>query len=287
MWKEVKPCIKYAAIYANKEKYGIALMCRYFKVSRSGYYDWLKRKDSPDRDVVLCELIRKCQAQTKQTYGYRRVRLWLLRETGLIINNKAVLRLMRKYALLAQIRRPRPLYQRQQRMMVYENKLNRDFHASKPNQKWVTDISYIHTKEGVLYLSAIKDLYDNFIVAYDMGTAQDNALVYRTIQKAEIEAADGLILHSDQGFQYTSHGYSNLLEEYGILPSMSRAGTPLDNSPAENFFGILKSECIYLQPILSIQQAKEIIHEYIHFYNFERIQLKNGQTPSEIRRLAV
>jgi transposase InsO family protein len=262
-------------------------MCQYFKVSRSGYYDWLSRKDVPDQDAVMGELIRGCQEKTKQTYGYRRVRLWLLRETGLIINSKAVLRLMRKYNLLAQIGRPRPLYQRQQKMMVYENRLNRDFHAERPNQKWVTDISYIHTREGVLYLSAIKDLYDNFIVAYDMGTVQDNALVHRTIQKAKKEVADGRILHSDQGFQYTSHGYLNLLSGYGILPSMSRAGTPLDNSPAENFFGILKSECLYRQQIAAIQQAKALINEYIYFYNFERIQLKNGRTPFEIRRPTV
>lgn len=280
------PHIKYAAIYANREKYSITLMCKFFNVSRSGYYDWLKRKDRPDADDILGALIRQCQNQTKQTYGYRRVKIWLMRETGLVINCKAVLRLMRKYDLLAQIRRPRPLYQRQQKMMVYENRLNRDFHADKPNQKWVTDISYIHTNEGVLYLSAIKDVYDNFIVAYDMGTVQDNALVYRTIQKAKREVADGLILHSDQGFQYTSHGYLNLLTGYGILPSMSRAGTPLDNAPAENFFGILKTECIYRQKILSIQQARDFIHEYIHFYNYERIQLKNGQTPFESRRLA-
>jgi len=261
-------------------------MCRYFEVSRSGYYDWLKRKDKPDRDDILGALIRQCQEQTKQTYGYRRVKIWLLRETGLVVNSKATLRLMHKYDLLAQIRRPRPLYQRQQKVMVYKNQLNRDFRADKPNQKWVTDISYIHTNEGVLYLSAIKDIYDNYIVAYDMGTIQDNALVYRTIKKAKREVADGLILHSDQGGQYTSPSYFDLTQQYGILPSMSRAGTPLDNAPAENFFGILKTECVYRQRISSIRQAMELIHEFIHFYNFERIQLKNGLTPFEMRRQA-
>ena len=276
--------MKYAAIFANKEKYSIALMCQYFEVSRSGYYDWLKQKDEPDKDEVLGNLIRRCQAITKQTYGYRRVKLWLLRETGLVINNKAVLRLMRKYNLLAEIRRPRPLYLRQHRMNIYENKLNRNFQASAPNQKWVTDISYIHAKEGVLYLSAIKDTYDNFIVAYDVGTVQDNALVFRTIEKAKKEVADGLILHSDQGFQYTSHGYSKLTTQYGILPSMSRAGNPLDNAPIENFFSILKTECIYRQKIQTIQQAKSLVNDYIHFYNFERIQLKYGLTPFEKRR---
>jgi len=258
-------------------------MCRYFEVSYSGYYDWLRRKDAPDKDDVLGNLIRECQTATKQTYGYRRVELWLLRETGLVINKKAVLRLMRKYNLLAEIRRPRPLHQRQLRMHFYENKLKRDFHTQTPNQTWLTDISYIHTKEGVLYLSAILDAYDNFIVAYDMGTVQDNALVYRTIQKAKKEVAGGLILHSDQGGQYASPGYADLTKQYGILPSMSRAGSPLDNAPVENFFGVLKTECTYRQKIQTIQHAKMLINDYIYFYNFERIQLKHGLTPFEKR----
>jgi transposase InsO family protein len=277
---------KYAAIEANKEKYPVTLMCSFFEVSRSGYYSWRKRKDRPDRDAPLSELIAQCQQETKETYGYRRVKLWLLQKHGLTVNLKAVLRLMRKYGLLSVIRRPRPLYQRQRRMNIYENKLNRNFKADKPNQKWVTDISYIHTSEGVLYLSSIKDLYDNFIVAYDMGTVQDNALVFRTIEKAKKEVANGLILHSDQGFQYTSHGYLNLTKQYGILPSMSRAATPLDNAPAENFFGILKTECIYRKKIQTIEQARKLVDAYIHFYNFERIQTKYGHAPSVRRSMA-
>lgn len=279
----MKASTKYAAIYSNKEKYSITLMCNFFKVSRSGYYDWIKKLGIEDKDDILGNLIKECQIKTNQTYGYRRIKAWILRETGLIINHKAVLRLMRKYNLLAKIRRPKPLYLRQQKMMMYENKLNRNFKSDKPNQKWVTDISYIQTKEGVLYLSAIKDLYDNFIVAYDMATVQDNALVYRTIKMAKKEVANGLVLHSDQGFQYASQGYMKLTTEYGILPSMSRAGTPLDNACAENFFGILKTECIYRQKIETIAEAKKLIDDYIYFYNYERIQLKNMLTPFEKR----
>lgn len=279
----MRASIKYAAIEANKNKYPIVFMCRFFRVSRSGYYEWRKRKDIPDKDIIMRNLITKCQKETQSTYGYRRVKIWLLREYGLVVNHKSVLRIMRKYGLLATIRRPRPLYRRQQKINIYENKLNRIFHAEAPNQKWVTDISYIHTSEGVLYLSAIKDLYDNFIVAYDMGTAQDNALVYRTIQKAKKEIANGLILHSDQGSQYTSPSYVDFTKQYSILPSMSRAGTPLDNAPIENFFGILKTECIYRQKIHSINQAKNLINEYMHFYNYQRIQLKEGLTPFEKR----
>lgn len=279
----MKPRIKYAAIYANKDRHEISNMCSFFQVSRSGYYDWLRSKKQPDKDEPIGKLIQKCQQRTKQTYGYRRMKIWLLRETGLLINHKAVLRIMRKYNLQAQIRRPRPLYIRQQKLWKFENRLNREFHAERPNQKWATDISYIFTKQGILYLSMIKDLYDNFIVAYDMGTTQDNALVFRTLEKAKKEVAAELVLHSDQGFQYTSPGYLKLTKEYGILPSMSRAGTPLDNACAENFFGTLKAECIYLQNIDTIQQAKTLINDYIYFYNYERIQLKTKLTPYEKR----
>jgi putative transposase len=274
---------KYVIINRFAGKYPITTMCRFFSVSRSGYYKWRTVDKSVDVDEPIGKLIRQCQEETSHTYGYRRVKLWLLHKTGLDINNKAVLRIMNKYNLLAEIRRPRPLYIRQNQFKKYDNMLNRNFIASKPNQKWVTDISYIQTKEGTLYLSMIKDLYDNFIVAYDTARIQDNSLVYRTIMKAKEEVADGLTLHSDQGFQYTSYGYFNLTKDYGILPSMSRAGTPLDNAPAESFFGTLKSECINRQKINSFQHAKELIDEYVHFYNYERIQIKTKLTPYEKR----
>ncbi len=279
----MKARIKYAAIFVNRETYSIAYMCKFFGVSRSGYYAWLKRKDRADKDDIVAGLIAECQKKTKWTYGYRRVKIWLFREAGLVINHKAVLRIIRKYNLLSEIRRPRPYYQRQKQFKTYEDKLKRDFKADKPNQKWVTDISYIHTKQGVLYLSMIKDLYDNFVVAYDVGTVQDNALVYRTIKKAKKKVAEKPILHSDQGFQYTSQGYLKLTKEYSILPSMSRAGTPLDNAPAENFFSILKAECIYRHKIQTFDEARNFIDDYIYFYNFERIQTKSGLTPFEIR----
>lgn len=280
----MKPSTKFRVIYRHQNKYFISEMCRFFDVSRIGYYDWVKKIDISDKDEIIALQIAECQKQTRKTYGYRRVQIWLLRETGLVINHKAVLRIMNKYGLLSEIRKPRPLYIRQQALCKYENKLNRDFATDKSNAKWVTDISYIHTKQGVLYVSMIKDLFDNFIVAFDMGTTQDNALVFRTIKKAKREVTDGLVLHSDQGFQYTSTGYSKLTKEYGILPSMSRAGTPLDNAPAENFFSILKAECINRQKIPTYEEARLLICEYINFYNYHRIQLKTKLTPYEKRR---
>ena len=155
--------------------------------------------------------------------------------------------------------------------------------APKPNRKWVTDISFIKTGQGTLYLSVIKDLYDGFIVAFKTSQRNDNHLVIQTLRRAQKEAANGLILHSDQGFQYASTAYRNLTQEYGIVPSMSRRGTPLDNAPVESFFSTLKAECIYRQKIQTFEQAGELISEYIQFYNYQRIQLKSKLTPFEKR----
>ena len=258
-------------------------MCEFFEVSRSGYYDFVKRMDKPDNDKVLADLIQECQIKTKNTYGYRRVKIWLLRETGLIVNHKAVLRVMNKYNLLSKIRRRRAWVRFGEHLHKYENVLNRNFKAAKPNQKWATDISYIFTKQGVLYLSMIRDLCDNFVVAYHTGTEQTINLVTETVKKAKKEVADGLVLHSDQGFQYTSTAYNSLTKEYSILPSMSRAGNPLDNAMAENFFSILKTECIKPHKPNTFEEARNMIDEYMNFYNYERIQLKTKLTPYEKR----
>jgi len=261
-------------------------MCSFFEVSRSGYYDFVRRIDKPDWDEPLAKAIAQCQEHSRKTYGYRRVHIWLEREYGIVMNPKTVLRVMNKYGLLSEIRRRRKYRHMGQQLHKYENLLNRDFHADKPNQKWVTDISYIHTGQGVLYLSAIRDLFDNSIISYKTGTEQTINLVLTTIReaKAKEEVAAELQLHSDRGFQYTSRAYFNLTKEYGITPSMSRRGNCLDNAPAENFFGILKAECINRQKIKDFATAKSLIDDYIYFYNHERIQFKTKLTPLELRR---
>ena len=277
--------MKYMAIYRHKEKYPITTMCRFFGVSRSGYYDFVQRVDTPDRDEALASAIAECQRLCKQTYGYRRVRIWLTRTKGIHANRKTVLRVMNKYGLLSEIRRRRKHRQMGQQVHKYENLLNRNFHANRPNRKWVTDISYIHTGQGFLYLSVIRDLYDNSIVAHRTGTEQTVNLVLNTIRDAtgKKAVAAELHLHSDQGFQYTSQGYFNLTQEYGITPSMSRRGNCFDNAPAENFFSILKAECINRQKIKDFATARRLIDEYVYFYNHERIQLKTRLTPLERR----
>ena len=194
--------------------------------------------------------------------------------------------MMNKYGLLAQIRRRRKYRHMDEQLHRYPNILNRDFTAVRPNQKWVTDISYIPTPQGTLYLSMIRDLFDNSIIAYQTGTEQSINLVLRTVQEAkakEVVTAE-LHLHSDQGFQYTSQAYFTLTKKYGITPSMSRRGKCYDNAPAENFFSILKSECIRRHKPKTPDEARQLINNYVFFYNHERIQIKTKLTPLEKRR---
>ena len=258
-------------------------MCRFFGVSRSGYYGYVSRMDIPAKDLPLAEKIKECQERCGKTYGYRRVHIWLERQ-GIYHNPKTILRVMQKYNLLSAVRRKK-YHNYGEYLHRYPNLLNRDFHAERPNQKWVTDISYIKTDQGTLYLSVIRDLYDNSIVAYKTGTEQNTNLVLSTIREAKKreKVTAELQLHSDQGFQYTSNQYYRLTKSYNITPSMSRKGNPYDNALAENFFSILKTECIYRIKLQSYDEARLIIDEYIHFYNNERIQLKTKLTPHEMR----
>jgi len=285
----VRPRAKYAVIHRHQEEYPISVMCRFFGVSRSGYYDFVRRLGRPEKDSGLADVIRQHQKRSFGTYGYRRMQRMLATE-GIYRNPKTVLRVMKKYNLLAEIRRRRRWVSMGQQLHRYENLLNRQFYAEQPNLKWVTDISYIHTKQGVLYLSMIRDLYDNSIVAYKTGTEQTTNLVLDTIRlamrKEKKRGAAELQLHSDQGFQYTSQAYFKLTQKYGITPSMSRRGNCYDNAMAENFFSILKTECIYRQKPASFHEANEMIDRYIHFYNHERIQLKTGVAPLTLRHSA-
>ena len=278
----MRPKVKYHVIYKHRAEYPVSVMCRFFGVSRSGYYAFVHRLGKPEKDAALAEVIAQQRERSYHTYGYRRMWLWL-KHQDIFCNPKTVLRIMKKYELLSEIRRRRKWQQMGQQVHKYKNLLNREFHADRPNSKWVTDISYIHTKQGVLYLSMIRDLYNNSIVAYKTGTEQTVNLVLDTIHLAmkqvKKKAAAELQLHSDQGFQYTSQAYFKLTKQYGITPSMSRKGNPYDNAMAENFFSILKTECIYRHKPATFAQANEIIDRYIYFYNHERIQLKTGEAP--------
>ena len=278
----MKPKLKFQVIYMNRLRYPVSVMCQFFNVSRSGYYDYVKRLGEKDFDSDLADIIREQQEKCNKTYGYRRMWMWLVKSKNIYKNKKTILRIMKKYGLLSEIRRKRKWKQMGQQLHKYENLLNREFHADRPNHKWVTDISYIRTGQGILYLSIIRDLFDNSIVAYKTATNQTVNLVLDTIRQAmqkEEEVAAELQLHSDQGSQYTSQAYFDLTKEYGITPSMSRRGNCYDNALAENFFSIIKTECLYRQIPATFKEARELIDDYIYFYNNQRIQLKTGVAP--------
>ncbi len=286
----MRPKVKYQVIYINRHRYPVSVMCRFLSVSRSGYYDYVRRMDRPAHDAALADIICEQQKRCDRTYGYRRMWKWLSTVKKIYRNPKTILRIMKKYELQSEIRRRRKWQQMGQQLHKYQNLLNREFQADRPNHKWVTDISYIHTGQGVLYLSMIRDLYDNSIVAYKTGTTQTVNLVLDTIRLAmkneKKKIAAELQLHSDQGFQYTSQAYFKLTQSYGISPSMSRKGNPYDNAMAENFFSILKTECIYRHKPKNFSEANKLIERYIHFYNHERIQLKTGVAPLTQRHSA-
>jgi transposase InsO family protein len=265
-------------------------MCLLFGVSRAAFYAWARRRQAPDPDQGRLVLVQEAFQRSHQTYGYRRIALWLWADKGIRINGKAVLRLMNKLGLHPVARRRRIYRHLEQRRgtHTYPNWLARDFQASAPNQKWVTDVTYIHTQQGWAYLSVIKDLFDGFIVAHRLSRNASIGLVTRTIQLAKQNepSTKGLLLHSDQGFQYRSDPYRVLIDAYGIIPSMSRRGNCWDNAPMENFFSHLKEEALrpYRNP--TFQEAQQIIDEYVYFFNYERIQLKTRQTPYQLRCLS-
>ena len=281
--------LKYRVIERFRGQYSVEAMCKVFEVSRSGYYAWRNRQEKAPKDQWLADLITECQRLCRQTYGIRRVRRWIQRQTGKRVNIKAILRVMRKLSLLSVVRRRRTYARYHRAVHKYPNLLNRCFDQLKPNRFWVTDITYIPIPGSMLYMCAVLDLCGKVVLAWRIGSDMSSSLVTDTIRDAlqQEKVTDGLALHSDQGSQYTSHAYFDLTQEYHISPSMSSPGCPYDNSAMENFFGTLKTECLYRSFFTTRSEVEQLVSEYVHFYNFERISLKNGLTPIEFRSKAV
>lgn len=264
-------------------------MCEFFGVSRSAYYAWVNQLKGEQRDAERLALVRAAWEQSRRTYGYRRITLWL-QQQGVRINHKAVLRLMQQQHIRSLARQPNPArrWHRSRAHFRFPNLLNRDFRAERPNQKWVTDITYIATRQGWAYLSVIKDLFDGFIVAHQLAAHNSLKLVQATLEQAQqVEpSAQQVLLHSDQGFQYTSQEYRRWTRQLQWTPSMSRRGNCWDNAPMENFFGHLKEELLRHIDTPSLDVARQLIADYVQFYNHERIQLKTKQTPAQTRCLS-
>lgn len=278
---------KYRVIESAAKEYAVSDLCKLFKVSRSGYYAFLKRKGI-DRDQEAKALIQKVYERYNGVYGYRQIQLFLLQDHEVWMNHKKVLRIMQELGIRSRIRRKhRCNYASSEGGRVAKNLLKPDFKADAPNQKWVTDITQYRVGEKWIYLSAIKDLFNNEIIAYQMSARNDNELVLRTFQQAWAQQKDvtGLIVHSDQGFQYTSHAYHDMLPKVGAQISMSRRGNCYDNASMESFFSHLKTEGLYPYDIRNMDEAQRRIEEYIRFYNQHRPQRRlNKLPPVEYRK---
>lgn len=221
----------------------------------------------------------------KGRYGYRRITLEL-RNQGFLINHKTVQRLMKELGLKSLVRMKKYRSYKGNVGKIAPNILKRDFVAAKPNEKWVTDVTEFHLFGEKLYLSPVLDLYNGEIIAYNIQSRPTYELVSRMLDKAVtcLSEGDAPVLHSDQGWHYQMKQYSYVLKQHGITQSMSRKGNCLDNAVIENFFGLLKSELLYLQEFESMGHFKRELELYIEYYNHKRIKGKlKGLSPVQYR----
>ncbi|MGO4539439.1 IS3 family transposase [Paenibacillus sp. 2TAB19] len=264
-----------------RDHFTVTELCKEVGLSKSGFYAYLKRK-AVDKDKSSKEIIRTTYERYKSIYGYRQIQLFMYQDHKVWMNHKKILRLMQEMGLQAKIRR-KFRHHRSWSLgdRVVRNVLERNSEALQPNQKWVTDVTQYRVKDSWLYLSTIKDLCQNEIVAYNMSLRNDKDLVLQTFSKAFEKEKDvtGLIVHSDQGSQYTSYDYHDMLPKVGAQISMSRRGNCYDNASMESFFSHLKTEALYPYDIRSIEEAQSRIEEYIHFYNNHRPQRKLNKLP--------
>lgn len=257
-------------------------------LARSTFYYQLTVMDAVDRHKDLKTRIRTVYERHKGRYGYRRITLEI-RRSGRLVNHKTVQSLMGKLKLKSLVRVKKYRSWRGEVGRIAPNRLNREFSASQPNQKWVTDVTEFNVLGQKLYLSPIMDLYNNEIVAYQMNTRPVFEMVSGMLRKAlaKLGDQDKPMLHSDQGWQYQMRAYRKLLDQHGLTQSMSRRANCYDNATMESFFGTLKSEFFRLNRFESIDALKAGIRQYIRYYNHKRITLKlNGLSPVMFRAQA-
>lgn len=250
-------------------------MCRVLNITRQNYY---KYKNTVDKDYDDYLVIKSIFEEGKELYGARRLKKSILNETGWIINLKKIRRIMKKYDLKVKYHKVFRTNMNQKRIEenVKSNLLKRNFKCEHINQKWSTDITYIIYNGKRAYLSSIMDLYTRNIISYKISYHMDNTLVMDTLNEAIRKQKDvhGVILHSDQGFQYTSNEYKAICESNGIIISMSSKGSLVDNSPIESFHSNLKRETLRSYNITSLKEYIQLVKDWILFYNSNRIRLK-------------
>ena len=266
-------------------------MCQVLKVSRSGYYDWLKHPESQRKikDMQLKQKIRKIYNKSRRTYGSPRIYRQLLRE-GYVMGKKRIERLMQEMGMQAVARRKyRVTTDSAHTKPIAKNYLNRQFTPEKPNTSWVADITYIWTREGWLYLATIMDLYSRKIIGWSLRNRLTKELVIAALNMAlkQRNISTDILLHSDRGSQYASYLYQLLLKKHGILCSMSGKGNCWDNAVMESFYRTLKVELIYQNAYQTRREAQRDIFEYIEiFYNRERLHSSLGYySPEEYEKM--
>ena len=275
----------------HKDGYAIAKICDILKLNRSSYYNWTHRVKS-NRETENEDLLHEIgliYAEHNGTYGYRRIADEYNATHKKRYSLKRFYRLVHIVGLLAVIRRKRPAYQRSTPEVTAENILNRDFTATKVNEKWCTDVTEMkYGSDGEkAYLSAILDLKGRDIVSFAIGKSNNNQLVFETFDLAIQKYPDAHpLFHSDRGFQYTSKVFKAKLDKQKMTQSMSRVGRCIDNGPMEGFWGILKCEMYYLNHFDTYEELAAAIEQFIHYYNYQRRQHKlNCLPPATYRSL--
>jgi putative transposase len=273
--------VKYDRIEAMRQDYSVNLLCRIFEVGASGYYAWRKRPTSPraQENARLEVEIAAAHERTRQTYGPQRLQQDLL-DHDVRVGVHRIKRIRKKLNLRCkQKRKFKNTTDSKHDLPIAPNLLERKFAMSAPNQAWVSDITYIWTDEGWLYLAGIKDLFNGELVGYAMGERMTKTLVMQALFGAVAlkRPGPGLILHSDRGSQYCSHDYQAMIKQFGMNTSMSRKADCYDNAPMESFWGSLKNELVHHCRFATREEARKAITEYIEiFYNRQRKQARLG-----------
>ena len=268
-----------------RQKHALNILLSIAQLPRATFYYHLKRMEQVDKYESEKQEITAIYHENKGRYGYRRITAEL-RNRRLPLNHKTVQRLMKELGLVCRVRMKKYRSYKGEVGKITPNLLNRDFHADKPNQKWVTDVTEFSLFGEKLYLSPILDLHSSDLISYTISDRPVLSMVTTMLDKAFEKIPDGTnpILHSDQGWQYQHKQYQRMLREKGIRQSMSRKGNCLDNAVIENFFGLLKSELLYLQEFRSMEHFKQELIEYLDYYNNRRIKAKLKGLPPAIHR---
>lgn len=276
-------------IWELRHEHKISLLVAVSGLPRSTYYYYVKLRMEPDKYSEIKEQITTIYSENRGRYGYRRI-TDELKNRGYVINHKAVQRLMKEMGIVCRVRMKKYCSYKGEVGKMAPDLLERDFEAVRPNQKWVTDVTEFSLFGEKIYLSPILDLHSRDIISYAISERPVLSMTIDMLERAFTKIPDNtnLILHSDQGWQYQHRQYQRMLNSKGIRQSMSRKGNCLDNAVMESFFGLLKSELLYLQEFDSIDYFKKELVDYLDYYNNRRIKTKlKGLSPAFHRQQAL